>query len=112
QRALEETDLRRQKQRAERALQQINVELEEQYHKAQAANRMKSVFLANMSHELRTPLTAIIGFAELMVDGKVGPVGLEQLDLLQEILGNGRHLLALINDVLDLSKVESGTMLF
>jgi signal transduction histidine kinase len=112
QRALEEADLRRQKQRAERALRQINVELEEQYHKAEAANRMKSVFLANMSHELRTPLTAIIGFAELIVDGKVGPVALEQLDLLQEVLGNGRHLLGLINDVLDLAKIESGTMSF
>jgi signal transduction histidine kinase len=112
QRALEEAELRRQKQRAERSLRQMNVELEEQYQKAQTASRMKSIFLANMSHELRTPLTAIIGFAELLVDGRVGPVALEQLDLLQEILGNGRHLLGLINEVLDLAKVESGTMPF
>ncbi len=72
QRALEESELRRQKLAAEQALRQKNVELEELYHRAQAASRMKSVFLANMSHELRTPMTAVIGFAELLVDGKVG----------------------------------------
>jgi signal transduction histidine kinase len=111
-RALEESALRRQKLDAERALRQKNLELEAQYVQVQAASRMKSVFLANMSHELRTPLTAIIGFSELLVDGKAGDLGLEQLDLLQEVLGNARHLLGLINDVLDLAKVESGTMRF
>lgn len=74
------------------------------------ANRMKSVFLANMSHELRTPLNGIIGFSELLYDGKVGPLNEQQKDFLNDILSSGRHLLQLINDVLDLSKVEAGKM--
>jgi signal transduction histidine kinase len=110
QRALEESELRRQKLRVEQALRQKNVELEEQYRQAQAASRMKSIFLANMSHELRTPLTAVIGFAEILVDGKVGPLTVEQLDFMQDILSNGKHLLGLINDVLDLARVEAGMM--
>ena len=112
QRALEESELRRQKLGAEQALRQKNGELQEQYHQAQAASRMKSIFLANMSHELRTPLTAVIGFSELLVDGKVGALSAEQLDFIQDILANGRHLLGLINDVLDLARVESGMMPF
>jgi signal transduction histidine kinase len=110
QRALEEGELRRQKLEAEQALRQKNVELEQQYRQAQAASRMKSIFLANMSHELRTPLTAVIGFAEILVDGKVGPLTVEQVDFMQDILSNGKHLLGLINDVLDLARVESGMM--
>jgi PAS domain S-box-containing protein len=74
------------------------------------ANRMKSVFLANMSHELRTPLNGIIGFSELLYDGKVGSLNEQQKDFLNDILNSGRHLLQLINDVLDLSKVEAGKM--
>jgi PAS domain S-box-containing protein len=74
------------------------------------ANRMKSVFLANMSHELRTPLNGIIGFSELLYDGKAGPLNEQQKDFLNDILNSGRHLLQLINDVLDLSKVEAGKM--
>jgi PAS domain S-box-containing protein len=74
----------------------------------QEANRMKSVFLASMSHELRTPLNGIIGFSELLHDGKVGPLTDMQKDYLGDILSSGRHLLQLINDVLDLSKVEAG----
>jgi PAS domain S-box-containing protein len=74
----------------------------------QEANRMKSVFLANMSHELRTPLNGIIGFSELLHDGKVGPLTDRQKDYLGDILGSSRHLLQIINDVLDLSKVEAG----
>ncbi len=89
--------------RFEQTLQQKNVELEN-------ANFAKSEFLANMSHELRTPLNAIIGFAELMHDGKVGPISVEHKEYLTEILSSGGHLLLLINDVLDLSKVEAGKM--
>ncbi len=74
------------------------------------ANRVKSEFLATMSHELRTPLTAIIGFSELLVEGAFGPVGEEQRDSLREILNNGANLLELINNILDLSKAESGRL--
>lgn len=76
------------------------------------ANRLKSEFLANMSHELRTPLNAIIGFAELMHRGKVGPVSPDHHEYLGDILTSSKHLLQLINDVLDLAKVESGKMEF
>jgi PAS domain S-box-containing protein len=78
----------------------------------QEASRLKSEFLANMSHELRTPLNAIIGFADLMHRGKVGPVAADHKEYLGDILSSARHLLQLINDVLDLAKVESGKMDF
>jgi len=76
----------------------------------QHANRMKSEFLANMSHELRTPLNGIIGFSEFLVDEKPGQLNPKQKEYLNDILNSGRHLLQLINDVLDLSKVEAGRM--
>jgi len=76
----------------------------------QKANRMKSEFLANMSHELRTPLNSIIGFSEFLVDEKPGPLNAKQREYLNDILNSGRHLLLLIDDVLDLSKVEAGKM--
>ncbi len=78
----------------------------------QQANRLKSEFLANMSHELRTPLNAIIGFTELMHDGRVESSTAQHKDFLGHILSSGRHLLRLVNDILDLSKVEAGKMEF
>jgi signal transduction histidine kinase len=77
---------------------------------AEAANRAKSEFLANMSHELRTPLNAIIGFSDILVEGMVGKLTDEQKDLINDILTSAHHLLSLINDILDLSKIESGKM--
>jgi PAS domain S-box-containing protein len=78
----------------------------------QQASRLKSEFLANMSHELRTPLNAIIGFAELMHDRLVDPNSAQQDEFVGHILNSGRHLLQLVNDVLDLSKIEAGKMDF
>jgi PAS domain S-box-containing protein len=90
----------------------LKEELSRQYRSLQEANRLKSEFLANMSHELRTPLNAIIGFSELIHDAKVGPVTAEQQEYLNDILNSSRHLLQLINDVLDLAKVEAGKIEF
>jgi len=96
----------------EEELRQKNNALEEQNRRVQTANRLKSEFLANMSHELRTPLNGIIGFAEIMHDGRVGPISDEHKEYLGDILTSAHHLLQLINDVLDLSKVEAGKLEF
>jgi signal transduction histidine kinase len=96
----------------QRAVLNILEDLDIEKRRAQDANRMKSEFLANMSHELRTPLNAIIGFAKLMVHGKVGPVAPNHQEFLRDILSSANHLLQLINDVLDLAKVEAGKMEF
>src|SRR3984885_6937078 len=82
--------------------------LQELYQRLQDASRHKSQFLANMSHELRTPLNAILGFGELILDGVYGEVPEKMRGPLERVQSNGRHLLGLINDVLDLSKIEAG----
>jgi PAS domain S-box-containing protein len=105
-------DLTDRKQAEERVRRAESRVLEEQNRRMQEANRLKSEFLANMSHELRTPLNAIIGFTELMHKGKVGPLAPAHHEYLGDILSSSRHLLRLINDVLDLAKVESGKMEF
>jgi len=80
----------------------------EKTREVEQASRLKSEFLANMSHELRTPLNVIIGFSELMLDQVPGPVNKKQRQCLEDVLSSGRHLLGLIDHVLDLSKIESG----
>jgi signal transduction histidine kinase len=85
-------------------------EIEDKSRQLEAANRHKSEFLANMSHELRTPLNAIIGFSEVLAERLFGEVNDKQMEYLQDIHSSGQHLLALINDVLDLSKIEAGKM--
>jgi len=87
-----------------------NQELQEVNLRILEASRMKSEFLANMSHELRTPLNAIIGFSQLLIDRKVGPMNEKQSEYMGDILDGGMHLLRLINDVLDLAKIEAGKM--
>jgi signal transduction histidine kinase len=88
----------------------MNDELRRLYDELEAVSRHKSEFLANMSHELRTPLNAIIGFSELLELQVAGELNAEQLAYVQDVLDAGRHLLSLINDILDLSKVEAGKM--
>jgi signal transduction histidine kinase/HAMP domain-containing protein len=85
-------------------------EIEDKSRQLEVANRHKSEFLANMSHELRTPLNAIIGFSEVLVEQMFGKLNPKQLEYLEDIHSSGRHLLSLINDILDLSKVEAGRM--
>jgi signal transduction histidine kinase len=86
----------------------MNAELRRLYSELEATSRHKSEFLASMSHELRTPLNAIIGFSQVLQQKLFGDVNAKQEEYLQDILSSGNHLLSLINDVLDLSKVEAG----
>jgi GAF domain-containing protein len=85
-------------------------EIEDKSKQIEAANRHKSEFLANMSHELRTPLNAIIGFSEVLGERMFGELNEKQAEYTDDILSSGRHLLSLINEILDLSKVEAGRM--
>jgi signal transduction histidine kinase len=85
-------------------------EVEDQGRQLTVANQHKSEFLANMSHELRTPLNAVIGFSEVLLERMFGDLNRKQEEYLQDIVASGRHLLSLINDILDLSKVEAGRM--
>ncbi|MGH7164854.1 MAG: response regulator, partial [Nitrospiraceae bacterium] len=94
----------------EQKVQERTAELAVARDQAMIANRHKSEFLANMSHELRTPLNAVIGFSEVLIEKMFGELNQKQEEYLTDILSSGRHLLTLINDILDLSKVEAGRM--
>ena len=85
-------------------------EIEDKSRQLAAANQHKSDFLANMSHELRTPLNAVIGFSEVLLERMFGELNEKQDDYLKDILSSGKHLLSLIGDILDLSKIEAGRM--
>ncbi|MBC8171824.1 MAG: hypothetical protein H7X77_09125 [Anaerolineae bacterium] len=86
------------------------VELNQALAKAERSDQVKSAFLASMSHELRTPLNSIINFTKFVNKGVMGPVNERQTDTLTKVINSGKHLLNLINDVLDMSKIESGSM--
>lgn len=94
----------------ERAVAERTAELQTAVERAEAADRIKSAFLATMSHELRTPLNSIIGFTGIVLQGLAGPLTAEQTKQLGMVRGSARHLLDLINDVLDISKIEAGQL--
>jgi signal transduction histidine kinase len=91
-------------------LNRMSEQLGRAHSELETASRHKSEFLANMSHELRTPLNAIIGFSEVLKEGLFGPLAPKQAEYMRDIHASGQHLLSLINDILDLSKVEAGRM--
>ena len=97
-------------QEANSQLTESQAEIAEKNLQLEQASRMKSEFLSNMSHELRTPLNAIIGFSEVLKDGMFGELTPRQKEYITEVFSSGQHLLSLINDILDLSKVEAGMM--
>jgi len=106
--ALRQQMLSRENKRLVDDLQRSNKLLFEANRQLRAATEAKSIFLAHMSHELRTPLNAIIGFSDLLIGGIGGEINNQQRQCLEDILNSGKHLLSLINDILDLSKVEAG----
>ncbi len=102
---------RRQLEIQARQLRELAESYNEEKIRAEAANQAKSEFLANVSHELRTPLNAIIGFSEMMRDGVLGPIGNPKYEsYVKDIYASGRYLLEMINDILDMSKIEAGRM--
>ncbi|PKL37610.1 MAG: hypothetical protein CVV44_14785 [Spirochaetae bacterium HGW-Spirochaetae-1] len=103
-------DLRRHAEILEQRVNERTAELAAAMEKAQAADRIKSAFLATMSHELRTPLNSIIGFTGIMLQGLAGPMNEEQHKQMTMVQNSSRHLLSLINDVLDISKIEAGQL--
>lgn len=92
------------------ALEEKTIQLQKLKVEAEKANQMKSIFLASMSHELRTPLNSIIGFTDIVLQGNAGELNDEQKELLGMAYGSAKHLLSLINDLLDVSKIESGEL--
>jgi signal transduction histidine kinase len=106
--ALRQQKLSRENKRLVDDLQRSNKLLFEANRQLRAATEAKSIFLAHMSHELRTPLNAVIGFSDLLIGGIAGKINNKQRQCLEDILSSGKHLLSLINDILDLSKVEAG----
>jgi signal transduction histidine kinase len=91
-------------------LQEKTEQLEELNQQLQKVDNLKSMFIASMSHELRTPLNSVIGFTSILLHGWVGPVNQEQRTNLETVLKSGKHLLALVNDVIDVSKIEAGQL--
>jgi signal transduction histidine kinase/DNA-binding response OmpR family regulator len=108
-----EAEEKRKVQELTRLTEQLNAkteELAEANRRSQEADRLKSQFLANMSHELRTPMNSIIGFSEILVDRLAEKIEPKHVSFLRHILASGQHLLGIINDILDLSKIEAGKM--
>ncbi len=95
---------------ANERIERMNSELVVARNDAEDANRIKTEFLSHMSHELRTPLNAILNFTAFVLDGLMGEVNEAQIDTLQKVIDSGNHLLSLINDILDISKIEAGMM--
>ncbi|MBN2614363.1 MAG: PAS domain S-box protein [Bacteroidales bacterium] len=106
----EQEELRLYRNHLEDLVKQRTLELEREKEKAQSADRLKSSFLATMSHELRTPLNSIIGFSGILLQGRPGALNDEQKKQLGMLQNSARHLLSLINDVLDISKIEAGQL--